>query len=1551
MRLRFLLLLLVFCPPVFCPAGEEAVRLPETSLKVQNGIRFWVADTLPEGRYYLCLSYDAGKNGSERLARSLFLNGRIVEASRATAFRFRNGTYFVTMQSDRPYRIRKGDTLSLAAQQNGRVEYLEFRKTPLPLLPLLLPSPKRNQLEQIWSDTGSGLTADHLRFKLRNLSGKERVLSLRIRIVDYYGTPVVERDLKLRLTGEREIVLPYRSGTSAQYRAYVHLKDSEGREKTFAYSVLADGPDAEGGRRFLQHLNSGWEIAEIPDDGTLNTRTLQKTPPPDAKFRKTNLPRTWDTHIAFFRKTFRPVFARQGKRFFLHVSRLALEADFYLNGRLVHRHGISEAYAPFEFEVTDTLNKDGDNTLLICARGKIAGSVQANLRRKHFNVESEMRAMNHLMPGFSEIRLESSPEHRLGNPRIVTDFREKQIRVNADLPKGFRMRNRVLFRNREVVPPFGESVRWENPILWGPDSFPLLRLESTVYAPDGSVADIRNTRFGFREIRAEGMNLVWNGKRVRFPGQAFQSTWYRAFMRPDRRDLVRARILELIADGHRCLRHIYGDTHIADIADEEGILLTYGMAVPHGPAKQKFSSDSFWENTLANNLQTIRHEFNHPSIFTWYTGNELFAESEDLHFRRTAPLAKAVQAADPTRFTECGGDLDLHGLLNLISVHYPLQPLKAPDAYPPEMFYWRLFRDPFRIGDKIPKGMIRTTPLVLRKSPIEWGKKPIVINETGWIQYYLPPHGMTAFVGDRIYESPERVFETHTFLNRKMAEGQRDAGVSIITPWKVYRDEDIRKVIPPVSAVLLQEYNSFFTGETIPFDVNLFHDALKKESLSFSWSLTREGRKIDGASEVLLCDYAASFRRRITLNAAVPGVYRLEILFGDAEPIRKTLYFYDRIPLKKGFVVSGDEEIDSRKEQLLRKAEEGETILILPRKDYPSFLPGNLSLTSRDASVNYTFYPDHPVFRGLKREQLSYFYPDHRTGKGYFAKPHQGNFRSLLECGGPDGMNYSALLEVPFGKGRFLYSRLEFDFQRNPVACILYNNIMEYGPERFGPAGLISKRREHDELLNAVNAVFEHTAPADAGRYSALIVDGSADYTAPELNALKKFPGKVLVLNPSVRFGITVNDKIPEALQGRAFRIAEDPLFAGITNGDLFWRRQKRIIHEQDVSEMFIRKEFAEAPCGSHEIVGGARILTCPGFFAARGNMLFTTMDFGGSNLAVRDLKQRILSTLLTSMGVRIRTVRSYPSPQELTFRPVQMDALLDRGLTDEIPDDGKGGWTDQGRENDLRRFPCRESGIRQFGAVLFRIRLPDACFMLASLYRKGGKERVVLPVNSKADALYLLHACAWTSKQHHYSVFVDYSDGSSYEIRMIGERNLRDWRASAPDEPFHNASDTFTDLALVIAPERAGERPASLYKTLWMNPSPEKIIRSLRFESRKKGVPLIFAVTLGDWKKTSAGPKQVSAPDEALFRRLLAEAEQAEKKENWKEAAACYERLIALAPERSALYISLGLCCEKLGWLEKAIEVYERSLERDPNQPDVLQMLSHLKKEKGKKQ
>ena len=290
---------------IFSAGAKELLRYPAAELRELDGVRSWrIGETLQEEPCWITLSYDTGKNGSDRLARSLYLNGRLIPCSRASAYQYRGGRYFVTMQSDQPHRVRKDDVISLAEHQRGTVEALEIRKTPRKDLPLRLPSPKKNQLLQMESDRGSGLDAHRLCFRLRNLSGKARGLSVRMRIMDYYGTPVAERTLSFRLEKEREIFLPYRSGSSVQYRASVEVTEADGTSRSFGYSFLADGPEAPGGRHFRQHLNTGWEVAEIPDDGTLKTRTLQKSPPPGAVFRKTDLPCTWDTPIVFFRKQF-----------------------------------------------------------------------------------------------------------------------------------------------------------------------------------------------------------------------------------------------------------------------------------------------------------------------------------------------------------------------------------------------------------------------------------------------------------------------------------------------------------------------------------------------------------------------------------------------------------------------------------------------------------------------------------------------------------------------------------------------------------------------------------------------------------------------------------------------------------------------------------------------------------------------------------------------------------------------------------------------------------------------------------------------------------------------------------------------------------------------------------------------------------------------------------------------------------------------------------------------------------------------------------------------
>ena len=111
-----------------------------------------------------------------------------------------------------------------------------------------------------------------------------------------------------------------------------------------------------------------------------------------------------------------------------------------------------------------------------------------------------------------------------------------------------------------------------------------------------------------------------------------------------------------------------------------------------------------------------------------------------------------------------------------------------------------------------------------------------------------------------------------------------------------------------------------------------------------------------------------------------------------------------------------------------------------------------------------------------------------------------------------------------------------------------------------------------------------------------------------------------------------------------------------------------------------------------------------------------------------------------------------------------------------------------------------------------------------------------------------------------------------------------------------------------------------------------------------------MFAVTRGFRKTEPKEPSRVKTTDPVLFQKLLAEAEKMEKSGNLTRAVQLYEKAIALNPEHPASYISLGLCYEKLERPEKAAEVYERSLRMNPNQPDVLQMLSNLKREEKRK-
>lgn len=129
---------------------------------------------------------------------------------------------------------------------------------------------------------------------------------------------------------------------------------------------------------------------------------------------------------------------------------------------------------------------------------------------------------------------------------------------------------------------------------------------------------------------------------------------------------------------------------------------------------------------------------------------------------------------------------------------------------------------------------------------------------------------------------------------------------------------------------------------------------------------------------------------------------------------------------------------------------------------------------------------------------------------------------------------------------------------------------------------------------------------------------------------------------------------------------------------------------------------------------------------------------------------------------------------------PLDLRSIANMGLTDQTTGDGKGGWTDQGPENDLRQLPV---GRRKLGGIEFDIIDPaknggHSCLMMAGRERPGFARSAVceVPVGARAKYLYLLHATAWADNHPAGTLRVFYADGDTSSIPVKGNFDVGNW-------------------------------------------------------------------------------------------------------------------------------------------------------------------------------
>jgi beta-galactosidase len=179
---------------------------------------------------------------------------------------------------------------------------------------------------------------------------------------------------------------------------------------------------------------------------------------------------------------------------------------------------------------------------------------------------------------------------------------------------------------------------------------------------------------------------------------------------------------------------------------------------------------------------------------------------------------------------------------------------------------------------------------------------------------------------------------------------------------------------------------------------------------------------------------------------------------------------------------------------------------------------------------------------------------------------------------------------------------------------------------------------------------------------------------------------------------------------------------------------------------------------------------------------------------------------------------------------PIDISKFCNMGFVDDKAGDGKGGWADQGAENDLRSVPL---GNVEFKGVLFLIIDPmknqgKSCIVLKGEHSQWGvKEAKGIKVNLTTPCLYFLHSCAWTKQGEEIAKYVvNYTSGEKIEIPIVGGKNVNDWWASMSDIQEAEMAWSGPNLS-------AGE--VCLWLFPWKNPKPDKEIESIDIVSNEK--------------------------------------------------------------------------------------------------------------------
>src|SRR5436190_2631643 len=456
---------------------------------------------------------------------------------------------------------------------------------------------------------------------------------------------------------------------------------------------LASSADVLSGTQSLRRtfaFNHNWLFSE--KNLTSATRLVFN----DAGFKRVTIPHTnkllpWHgfddkeyEFVSVYRRHFRLPIALQGQRVFVDFAGVMTAATVWINGqKLAEFRG---GYTPFSFELTQHLNRRGDNVLAV--------EVDSTERK---DVPPFGNRIDYLTFGgvYRDVSLRFVPNVFVDNVfakpiDALSPDRKLEVRCYLDetksngaplmLTASLLEGNRVIAAQSREITPNGQAhydltlTDIRDIALWNLDR-PRLYQVVVGLSERERVIDQYETRIGFREAKFTPEGFYLNGKHLKLRGlnrhQTFPFVGQAMPARVQKRDAWILR-KELHCNIVRT-SHYPQSPHFLDGCDEYGLLVFEEI-----PGWQHIGNDDWQSLVLQNVDKMVRRDWNHPSIILWGVRINESADNHDL-YTKTNALAHALDDSRPTGGVRYRYNSErLEDVFTMNDFGFPLRPPNHP---------------------------------------------------------------------------------------------------------------------------------------------------------------------------------------------------------------------------------------------------------------------------------------------------------------------------------------------------------------------------------------------------------------------------------------------------------------------------------------------------------------------------------------------------------------------------------------------------------------------------------------------------------------------------------------------------------------------------------------------------------------------------------------------------------------------------------------------------------------------------------------------------------